>query len=216
MIHSEGISIIAMVLISSVVLFFALFYIIPNAWVAWLLVITLLVFNGLVLWFFRNPDRNVAQLNDEIILAPCDGKLVAIEEVFEKEYYKDNRLKLSIFMSPLNVHVNRYPISGVVDFVRYHAGKYLVAWHPKSSELNERTTIVLSNKKGSLLLRQIAGAVARRIVYYSEEGQEIKQGDDLGFIKFGSRVDLYLPIGTKVDVEIDQIIIGNRTRIAHW
>ena len=168
----------------------------------------------LVLQFFRNPKRRTV-LNENHIISPVDGKVVVIEEVFEKEFFKDKRLQVSIFMSPLNVHVTRYAISGSVVFSKYHPGKYLVAWHPKSSELNERTTVVLENNTvGKILYRQIAGAVARRIVNYAKVGDKVVQGTDAGFIKFGSRVDLFLPIGTKVNVEIDQIVKGGKDCIA--
>ncbi|MDB2326039.1 phosphatidylserine decarboxylase family protein, partial [Flavobacteriaceae bacterium] len=157
---------------------------------------------------FRNPKRNTT-INPDHIIAPVDGKVVVIEEVFEKEYFKDQRLMVSIFMSPINVHVTRYAMSGKVLFSKYHPGKYLVAWHPKASEENERTSIVLENKTfGAILYRQIAGALARRIVNYAQEGQEVVQGTDAGFIKFGSRVDLYLPIGTKINVELNQVVKG--------
>ena len=144
-----------------------------------------------------------------------DGKIVVIEEVFEKEYFKDTRLQVSIFMSPINVHVTRYAIGGKVVFSKYHPGKFLVAWHPKSSEENERTTIVLENKSvGQVLYRQIAGALARRIVNYAEAGMEITQGEDAGFIKFGSRVDLFLPVGTKINLELNQVVKGGVDCIA--
>jgi phosphatidylserine decarboxylase len=144
-----------------------------------------------------------------------DGKVVVIEEVFEKEYFKDKRLQVSIFMSPFNVHVTRYAISGSVVFSKYHPGKYLVAWHPKSSELNERTTVVLENKTlGQILYRQIAGALARRIVNYAKVGDEVIQGEDAGFIKFGSRVDLFLPLGTKINIEKNQVVKGGQDCIA--
>lgn len=168
----------------------------------------------LVLQFFRNPNRNTV-LNDNHLLAPVDGKVVIIEEVFEKEYFKDQRLQVSIFMSPINVHVTRYPMSGKVNFSKYHPGKYLVAWHPKSSELNERTTIVVENEQfGEILYRQIAGAVARRIVNYAKVGDTAVQGEDAGFIKFGSRVDLFLPVGTDVNLVLDQVVRGGETIIA--
>jgi phosphatidylserine decarboxylase len=145
----------------------------------------------IILQFFRNPKRTVL-LNENQILAPVDGKVVVIEEVYEGEYFKEKRLQISIFMSPINVHVTRYPLSGIVKFSKYHPGKFLVAWHPKASEENERTTIVVENKVfGSILYRQIAGALARRIVNYAEEGMQVVQGTDAGFIKFGSRVDLF-------------------------
>lgn len=167
----------------------------------------------LILQFFRNPTRNTI-LNDQHIIAPVDGKVVIIEEVFEKEYFKDKRLQVSIFMSPINVHVTRYPMSGEVTFSKYHPGKYLVAWHPKSSELNERTTIVVKNKTfGEVLYRQIAGALARRIVNYAKVGDQAIQGEDAGFIKFGSRVDLFLPLDSKVNVELNQVVRGGETII---
>ena len=167
----------------------------------------------LVLQFFRNPKRNTV-LNDHHILSPVDGKVVIIEKVYEKEYFKDERLQVSIFMSPINVHVTRYPMSGTVKFSKYHPGKYLVAWHPKSSGLNERTTIVVENETfGPILYRQIAGALARRIVNYAKVGDTAVQGTDAGFIKFGSRVDLFLPVDTKVDVALDQVVRGGETII---
>ena len=174
-----------------------------------------LVLLVLVLQFFRNPKR-VTPKNENQLIAPVDGKVVIIEEVFEKEYFKDKRLQVSIFMSPLNVHVTRYTMSGTVQFSKYHPGKYLVAWHPKSSELNERTTIVLKNDVfGEVLYRQIAGAVARRIVNYAEEGMEVEQGTDAGFIKFGSRIDLFLPLGTNLDIALNDVVKGGVQAIAH-
>ncbi len=174
-----------------------------------------LVLLVLVLQFFRNPKR-VTPKNENQLIAPVDGKVVIIEEVFEKEYFKDKRLQVSIFMSPLNVHVTRYTMSGKVQFSKYHPGKYLVAWHPKSSELNERTTIVLKNDVfGEVLYRQIAGAVARRIVNYAEEGMEVEQGTDAGFIKFGSRIDLFLPLGTNLDIALNDVVKGGVQAIAH-
>ena len=161
-----------------------------------------------MLQFFRNPKR-VTEINDNQIIAPVDGKVVVVEEVEEPEYFKGKRLQISIFMSPINVHVTRYALNGTVNYSKYHPGKYLVAWHPKASTENERTTIVVENKVfGEVLYRQIAGALARRIVNYAQEGQEVVQGTDAGFIKFGSRVDLYLPIGTKINVELDQMVKG--------
>jgi phosphatidylserine decarboxylase len=176
--------------------------------------IVTVLFLLIVLQFFRNPNRSIVA-NPNTIVAPVDGKVVVIEEVFEPEYFKDNRLQVSIFMSPINVHVTRYAMSGKVNYSKYHPGKYLVAWHPKASTENERTTIVLENKEfGEIMYRQIAGALAKRIVNYAEEGTQIVQGDDAGFIKFGSRVDLYFPVGTKVDVVLNQKAIGNKTIIA--
>ncbi|MGD1980774.1 MAG: phosphatidylserine decarboxylase family protein [Flavobacteriaceae bacterium] len=169
----------------------------------------------LVLQFFRNPKRETP-ININHLIAPVDGKVVIIQEVYEKEYFKDKRLQVSIFMSPLNVHVTRYTMSGTVQFSKYHPGKYLVAWHPKSSELNERTTIVLKNEVfGEILYRQIAGAVARRIVNYAKVGDEVTQGEDAGFIKFGSRVDLFLPLGTPLDIVLNETVKGGVQTIAH-
>lgn len=176
-------------------------------------IITLLLLI-IILQFFRNPQRTFV-LNDNHILAPVDGKVVVIEEVYEGEYFKDKRLQISIFMSPINVHVTRYALSGLVKFSKYHPGKFLVAWHPKASEENERTTVVIENKTfGAVLYRQIAGALARRIVNYAEEGMQVIQGTDAGFIKFGSRVDLFLPLGTPVNVVLNQKAIGGKTIIA--
>ncbi len=166
-----------------------------------------------VFWFFRIPTR--VFLNDaSAITSPCDGKVVVIEEVEETEFFNDRRLQVSVFMSPLNVHNNLYPISGKVEYYKYHPGKYLVAWHPKSSTENERSTVVVNNGKTSILFRQIAGALARRIVTYATVGDEAKQNDEFGFIKFGSRVDLFLPLGTKVDCKIGDIVQGGVSRIA--
>jgi phosphatidylserine decarboxylase len=168
----------------------------------------------IILQFFRNPKINVT-IDENQILAPVDGKVVVIEEVYEGEYFKDKRLQISIFMSPINVHVTRYAMSGIVKFSKYHPGKFLVAWHPKASEENERTTIVVENNTfGTILYRQIAGALARRIVNYAELGMQVVQGTDAGFIKFGSRVDLFLPIGTPINVVLNQKAIGGKTIIA--
>ena len=168
----------------------------------------------LILQFFRNPKR-VAIINDNLITSPVDGKVVAIEKVYEKEYFKDERIQISIFMSPVNVHVTRYALSGKIKFSKYHPGKYLVAWHPKSSEKNERTTVVVENKIfGQVLYRQIAGLLARRIVNYAKVGESVKQGTDAGFIKFGSRVDLFLPLDAKIKVEINQVVSGAEDIIA--
>lgn len=168
----------------------------------------------LIVQFFRNPKRRT-QHNDAHIVAPVDGKVVAIEEVYEKEYFKDKRLQVSIFMSPLNVHVTRHPVGGTVIYSKYHPGKFLVAWHPKSSEENERTTVVVKNMlAGEVLYRQIAGALAKRIVNYAEEGSEVIQGSDSGFIKFGSRVDVLLPVNTPLTVKLNQKVKGGLSVIA--
>lgn len=173
-----------------------------------------LVVYGLILQFFRNPVRQVLVADNNIVYAPADGRVCVIEVVEEAEYFNEKRLQVSIFMSPLNVHVNRNPVSGVVNYFRYHPGKYLVAWHPKSSTENERTTIVYDLGGAEILMRQIAGAVAKRIKWYVEEGQEVEQGRDMGFIKFGSRVDLFLPLDAKIEVVMNQQVKGNKTVIA--
>jgi phosphatidylserine decarboxylase len=165
-----------------------------------------------VVSFFRNPSRLIPIGENEII-ASADGKIVVIEEVMETEYFNEKRLQVSIFMSPANVHVNRSPIDGEVKYFKYHPGKYLVAWHPKSSTDNERTTMVIENESFSVLVRQIAGKLARRIVYYVEEGDEIEKGAEFGFIKFGSRIDLFLPLNTKLQVELGQKVRGGETII---
>jgi phosphatidylserine decarboxylase len=168
----------------------------------------------IILQFFRNPKR-IAIRNSDHILAPVDGKVVVIEEVYEGEFFKDKRLQVSIFMSPINVHVTRYAMDGIIKFSKYHPGKFLVAWHPKASEENERTTVVIENETfGQILYRQIAGALARRIVNYAQEGMQVVQGTDAGFIKFGSRVDLFLPLGTPINVVLNQKAIGGKTIIA--
>jgi len=173
-----------------------------------------LIFLILVLQFFRNPKRYTHN-DDATVVSPVDGKVVVIEEVYEDEYFKDKRLQVSIFMSPLNVHVTRYAVNGKINFSKYHPGKYLVAWHPKASTENERTTVVVENRLyGEILYRQIAGAVARRIVNYAQEGTQVKQGTDAGFIKFGSRVDLFLPLGTPINVVLNQKVKGGETVIA--
>jgi phosphatidylserine decarboxylase len=214
MFHKEGLKIIfysALILVSSILLFDNY---ISNYWLQKSLMVVFLILFVLILQFFRNPKRNTL-INEDHIIAPADGKVVVIEEVVEKEYFKDKRRQISIFMSPLNVHVTRYPIGGKVKFSKYHPGKYLVAWHPKSSEENERTTIVIENKNiGEILYRQIAGAVARRIVNYAKVDQSVIQGDDAGFIKFGSRIDIFIPLNMKIDVNLNQKTKGGETVIA--
>jgi phosphatidylserine decarboxylase len=208
MFHKEGFFIIVFTFLFTAGIALGAEYFVSIVWLKFALQIVSLSLLIIVLQFFRNPKRTTP-INTEHIIAPVDGKVVVIEEVFEKEYFKDQRLMVSIFMSPINVHVTRYAMSGKVLFSKYHPGKYLVAWHPKASEENERSTIVLENKTfGGILYRQIAGALARRIVNYAQDGQEVVQGTDAGFIKFGSRVDLYLPIGTKINVELDQVVKG--------
>jgi phosphatidylserine decarboxylase len=181
--------------------------------IVWPLVILFGLLWFWVFWFFRIPSR-VHTFDDTLIISPCDGKVVVIEETTETEYFNDKRLQVSIFMSPLNVHVNTYPMAGTIDYVKYHKGKYLVAWHPKSSTENERSTVVVKGEKHTILIRQIAGAVARRIVTYSKKGDRAEQNGELGFIKFGSRVDIYLPIGTKVHVNIGDIVQNSVSAIA--
>ena len=166
-------------------------------------------------YFFRIPKK-LFERKEGNIYSPCDGKVVVIEETTENEYYKDKRIQISVFMSPLNVHNNLYPISGKVNYTQYHAGKFLVAWNPKASTDNERNTMVIGNNKISVLIRQIAGAVARRIVTYSKVGETVKTADEFGFIKFGSRVDLFLPIGTKINVTLNQKVSGGESIIASY
>ena len=214
MFHKEGFKIIINIFLLCSAIALLAEYRIEHFWIQKSVQILSVVILVLVLQFFRNPKR-VTSLNEKHIISPVDGKVVIVEEVYEKEYFKDQRIQVSIFMSPLNVHVTRYAISGSVVFSKYHPGKYMVAWHPKSSELNERTTVVIENKSvGQILYRQIAGAVARRIVNYAKEGDQAVQGADAGFIKFGSRVDLFLPLGTKINVQKDQIVKGGVDCIA--
>jgi len=214
MFHKEGYKIILSALLITVTIVLSVEHIMGNDWIIKMIQLIAIILFVLVLQFFRNPKRETV-LNKHHIISPVDGKVVVIEEIFEKEYFKDKRLQVSIFMSPINVHVTRYVISGEVVFSKYHPGKYLVAWHPKSSELNERTTVVVENKTvGKILYRQIAGAVARRIVNYAKVGEKVIQGSDAGFIKFGSRVDVLLPIGTKINVAVDQVVKGGVDKIA--
>jgi phosphatidylserine decarboxylase len=215
MFHREGSRIIMNSFILAAIITVLAEYKISIEWLKMIIQITTLVLLLLVLQFFRNPKRTTPK-NEKHLISPVDGKVVIVEEVFEKEYFKDKRLQVSIFMSPLNVHVTRYAMSGTVKFSKYHPGKYLVAWHPKSSELNERTTIVLENESfGEILYRQIAGAVARRIVNYAKEGTQVVQGEDAGFIKFGSRVDLFLPLNTQLNVKVNDVVKGGVQTIAH-
>ena len=212
MFHKEGLNIILSTFVITAILIIALDCLeVKNALPIKIFLIIMLV---LVLQFFRNPKITVNE-NENHILSAVDGKVVIIKEVFEPEFFKEKKLQVSIFMSPLNVHVTRYPTSGDIIFSKYHPGAYLVAWHPKSSTKNERTTIVLQNKVfGKILYRQIAGALARRIVNYAKVGDLAEQGKDAGFIKFGSRVDLFLPIGTKLNVKLNQKVKGGITVIA--
>jgi len=214
MFHKEGYKIIAITFIIVVGSYLLIDAFIALNWLKTLLFAVVGVFLILILQFFRNPKRNTVN-NDNQVLSPVDGKVVVIEEVFEKEYFKEKRLQVSVFMSPINVHVTRYPINGKVVFSKYHPGKYLVAWHPKASEENERTTVVVeSNSYGKVLYRQIAGALAKRIVNYAKVGDTAIQGSDSGFIKFGSRVDLYLPLDTKIKVKLNEKVKGGESIIA--
>lgn len=212
MLHKEG---KATILITLVVLF-VLNYLVSFAQIYWLdtiIQVVSLILLIIVLQFFRNPKRNHT-IREGAVVSPADGKVVVIEEVEENEFFKDKRIQVSVFMSPFNVHVNRNPISGVVQYFKYHPGLYLVAWHPKSSTENERTTTVIQGAKGTVLFRQIAGALAKRIVWYVKEGQPVKQADEMGFIKFGSRVDIFLPIGTKINVQLNEKVTGGVTVLA--
>lgn len=212
--HKEGYKIIAITFFIVIVTVLLTEQFISTLWLAKAIQILALAFLIIVLQFFRNPKR-VTKLNDKSIIAPVDGKVVVIEEVEEPEYFKDKRLQVSIFMSPINVHVTRYAMSGVVKYSKYHPGKYLVAWHPKASTENERTTVVINNDSfGDVLYRQIAGALAKRIVNYAQEGSNVVQGTDAGFIKFGSRVDLYFPLGTKLNVNLGDKVKGGTQIIA--
>ena len=208
MFHKEGhlIIVISFILVTTLTLISSVLF--TNPIVSKIVGIVSIFILLLILQFFRNPKR-VSEINDSLIISPVDGKVVAIEKVYEKEYFKEERIQVSIFMSPINVHVTRYAISGIIKFSKYHPGKYLVAWHPKSSELSERTTVVIENKVfGKVLYRQIAGALARRIVNYAKVGDLVTQGEDAGFIKFGSRVDLFLPLDSKIKVIKNQTVVG--------
>lgn len=212
-IHHEGRGLLSVLLL----LFAAINFFAYNYWpqFIWLSVGVSVLLFLLVLQFFRNPVRLIPNSDSELVYAPADGKVVVIEETQEQEYFHDRRLQVSIFMSPVDVHVNRSPVSGLVKYFRYHPGKYLVAWHPKSSSENERTTTVIAtNRNTEILMRQIAGALARRIKNYLAEGDRVEQGVDIGFIKFGSRVDLLLPIGTELEVKLGDKVKGNKTIVA--
>ncbi|WP_299778482.1 phosphatidylserine decarboxylase family protein [uncultured Formosa sp.] len=214
MFHKEGFKIILITFILVIASFLAVDNFVSISWLRNLLLFILFAFLIIILQFFRNPKRK-GVLNDNQVLSPVDGKVVVIEEVFEKEYFKEKRLQVSVFMSPINVHVTRYPIGGKVVFSKYHPGKFLVAWHPKASEENERTTVVVENKTfGKVLHRQIAGALAKRIVNYAKVGDEVIQASDSGFIKFGSRVDLFLPLGTNINVSLNDKVKGGESIIA--
>ena len=212
--HKEGYTIITITLIITIGAILLTENFIEIFWLQILIKIVVLFFLVMILQFFRNPKRET-QLNDNTIIAPVDGKVVVIEEVEEPEYFKDKRLQVSIFMSPINVHVTRYAMGGTIKYSKYHPGKYLVAWHPKASTENERTTVVINNKSfGDVLYRQIAGALAKRIVNYAKQEDAVVQGSDAGFIKFGSRVDLYLPLNTKLNVNLGDKVKGGVQVIA--
>jgi phosphatidylserine decarboxylase len=214
MFHKEGAQSILLGTVFTAIVLLLSDKFIDTYWIKMTIQITTFLLLIIILQFFRNPKRNFI-LDENQILSPVDGKVVVIEEVFEGEYFKEKRIQVSIFMSPINVHVTRYGLSGLVKFSKYHPGKFLVAWHPKASEENERTTIVIENKTfGEVLYRQIAGALAKRIVNYAKEGMQVVQGEDAGFIKFGSRVDLFLPLGTPINVVLNQKAIGGKTIIA--
>jgi phosphatidylserine decarboxylase len=214
-IHKEGYTSIALCILFIFVLNAIIQFYFPQAiafkWIIYILSFALFV---IILQFFRSPSIEIAT-DETQVLCPADGKVVVIEEVEETEYLKDKRIQISVFMSPINVHINRNPIAGVVKYFKYHPGKYLVAWHPKSSTENERTTIAIQNSAGiTVLFRQIAGALARRIVWYVKEGDVVEQGQQFGFIKFGSRVDIFLPLDTKVNVTLGEVVKGGKTVLA--
>ncbi len=213
-IHKEGYTIILIsLLIGGGLYVINHFLLIDYPIFYWLLNAFIIVMLYLVIQFFRVPNR-MSPEGENLIICPADGKVVVIEEVEETEYFHDKRIQISIFMSPMNVHANWNPISGKTMYYKYHPGKFLVAWHPKSSTENERSTVVTKHKNGSeILFRQIAGAVARRIVCYAKQGQEVKAGSEFGFIKFGSRIDVFLPIGTEINVKLDQVVQGKTTII---
>lgn len=214
MFHKEGHKIIFISLVLLVASLLLIDYFINLEWLRKGLMLLLLAFFLLILQFFRNPKR-IGKLSDNHVLSPVDGKVVVIEEVFEKEFFNEKRLQVSIFMSPINVHVTRYPVGGNVVFSKYHPGKFLVAWHPKASEENERTTVVVKSPVfGDVLHRQIAGALAKRIVNYAKENENVIQGTDSGFIKFGSRVDVFLPLDAKINVSLNQKVKGGVSVIA--
>jgi len=214
-IHKEGYTSIALCVLFIFVLNATIQFYYPQAFVVkWIVYIFSFLLFVTIVQFFRSPKFAISA-DEKTVLCPADGKVVVIEETDETEYLKDKRIQLSVFMSPVNVHVNRNPIAGVVKYFKYNPGKYLVAWHPKSSTENERTTIVIENSAGvAVLFRQIAGALARRIVWYVKEGDKVEQGQQFGFIKFGSRVDVFLPLGSEIKVELGQVVKGGRTVLA--
>ena len=216
-IYREGYRILVILLILLVLINLALLPVHHGmGWIFYGLVASSIIFYLLVVYFFRKPKRNIIP-DDNKVFSPADGTIVAIEEVMENLYYHEKRLQVSIFMSPLNIHVNFYPISGIVDYVNHEEGFHWVAWHPKSSKENERTSVVIKHENGNIIMvRQIAGAVARRIITYSKAEKVVKQGDQLGFIKFGSRVDVFLPLNTNLNVKLDDKVKGNKTILANF
>jgi len=216
-IHKEGYNSIGIVFIFLLLINFTLYYFLSEYFIIPVLLSSIsVIFLFIVVQFFRFPNRKL-QNNTQKIFSPCDGEVVVIEETHESEYFNDKRIQISIFMSPFNVHANWYPVAGKIKYYKYHDGKFLVAWHPKSSTENERSTIVVETQDGKeVLIRQIAGAVARRIVSYSEQDATVKQNEQLGFIKFGSRVDIFLPIGTKIDAVLNQKVTGSQSIIASF
>ena len=214
-IHKEGYTSIALCILFIFVLNAVIQFYFPQAYaVKWVIYILSFMLFVIILQFFRSPSISI-NTDEKQVLCPADGKVVVIEETVETEFLKDKRIQLSVFMSPVNVHINRNPVSGVIKYFKYNPGKYLVAWHPKSSTENERTTVVVENKAGvRILFRQIAGALARRIVWYVKEGDEVEQGQQFGFIKFGSRVDVFLPLGSIIKVELGEVVKGGRTVLA--
>jgi len=214
--HKEGYTSLALVVLFIFIINATADYFDANQFVKWFLYLLSAFLFITIVQFFRSPKKLIT-LDENAVLCPADGKVVVIEETEETEYFKDKRLQVSIFMSPTNVHVNRNPISGIVSYFKYHPGKFLVAWHPKSSTENERTTVVVKKSNEiEVLFRQIAGALARRIVWYVKEGDKVQQGEEFGFIKFGSRVDVFLPIGTKITVNIGEKVVGGKTVIARF
>ena len=215
--HKEGINIIIVAFFAIATLLTVLLIIGPKAsWFQIPLSIAAVIFYALIVRFFRVPNREFV-FDAGAVISPADGKIVIVEEVYEPEYIQEKCIQISVFMSPMNVHINWFSFDGVIEFFKHHPGKYLVAWHPKSSTLNERTSVCIKNKNGDLvMLRQVAGAVARRIVSHAKEGKKVNQNDELGFIKFGSRVDLYLPLSAKPEVELNDKVVGGRTVLARF
>jgi phosphatidylserine decarboxylase len=216
-IHREGYKTIAISTLAFAFINLLSFYFISfhQPWLSWVIFLATLGLLLFLISFFRVPGRTLTT-GDNLVVCPADGKVVVIEEIFDVEYFKDKRLQVSIFMSPANVHQNRNPMGGEIVYNQYHKGKYLVAWNPKSSTENERHSVVIRNKHGEILVKQIAGALAKRIVNYLEVGQKVEQSTEMGFIKFGSRVDVLLPVGTQLNVQLNQVVQGGVTVLAKW